>query len=129
MKSVILSLVIFLGFQTAMAESLHPCTPTQTARSIQMSCHNDEYIYSINIKRLVSRDLEICQGLELREYRTAHVEVSERSSGSKVAKLEVFNGEFFVQLGLETSRFSSKALNLDLRNCVTPQDGGFSIGN
>lgn len=127
----LLTLIVILTSHVAMATSVHPCTPMVQAKPTRIQCLQEGKQYSILIETLMSKPLEMCQGKNYFENKTAKIEISSADSNSVQGQMTLFNGSFEYRLipgGQAT--FHSEILDLDLKNCVTPQNGGaFSIGN
>lgn len=126
-KFIVLALSL-LSFNAAHATSLHPCTPIVQAQDTHISCRAGAKYYSITIETLMSPPN--CQGDEHYEYDTAKVEISTKS-GKSLGVLTIHNGDFSYSLGVGGSgaSFTSEKNGLKLDDCVTPMNGGFSVGN
>ena len=119
---------------SAAARSLDPCTPTVQAQDTRISCSarqmdGSTLHYFILVDTLMSPNLSICQGDKHVEYKTAKVSVRDEAD-RPVANFEVGNGDFSYTLSpIGDSTFKSRNPKLDLQNCVSPLNGGFSVSN
>lgn len=127
MKNLIAILTFVLSAKTAMATSLHPCTPTVRAVPTIMACVEGDIQYSILINTLMSPAMPMCSGKNHVEYSTAIVEVIH--DGIVQQTLRISNGQFSYSLLGEEVVFKSEQFGLDLKKCSTPSFGGASIGN
>lgn len=113
---ILLTLVAVSGH----ARSLDPCTPRIEAAPSQLSCSDGALGFGIKFHTLMS-------GPECpthQELTSATIEV--RVNGTVTEVIEAKAGSFTYTLD---DRFDSDSLGLHLRNCVSPMNGGFSIGN
>jgi hypothetical protein len=114
--------------QTAKAESLHPCTPIVEAQDSHLHCRIPTGSASITIKTLMSRPIEMCSGENHYEYHTAVIEFYDRA-GNSVRTETIFHGDFTYKLDSQRGFFRSESRGYDFDECVSPLNGGFSIGN
>lgn len=127
--SVILSLL--LGFTTlAQARSmLGRCEPTVKLSPSYMTCKNKEIFYSITFDTLVSPLIQACEGVNSRENTTASIEIS-NEKGEVLSKVVLYDGNFTSTSSIGgDGTFQSELLSLNLKGCVSPVHGGFSVGN
>lgn len=122
MKSLILSLSILFASLQVSATSLHPCTPMVQAMPTNMYCNDGAVHYSIRIETLMSPAIPMCSGENHYEIHSATVVVS---NGVAKQTLQLQNDEFSYTF----STFVSPKANLNLKNCLVPPHGGFSVGN
>jgi hypothetical protein len=120
------TLAVSFAFVTlAHATSLHPCTPTVRAMPTHIYCIDGKNAVSILINTLMSPPIEMCQGNNYYESKSALVTLTE---GAKPEFL--YGSEFEYTLSpIGDASFASEKLNLDLTKCVTPIHGGVSFGN
>lgn len=124
-KLFALALVALNFAFAANATSLHPCTPVVEATPSRLNCQRDGYFYTITINTLMS-------GPNCREGRIeiSRATIAVSNEEQEITRLEAQPGTFSYQLGgAREGRFDSDALNLHLRDCVSPMHGGFSVGN
>ena len=127
MLKLVASFVLLFSLQAG-AMSLHPCTPTVEAQATRISCKEGSVYYTVIIKTLMSRNIEICQGKNHVEYKTAYVEKS-NGEGKILGRTTIYDGDFTYVLRIGGASFKSTKPRLKLNHCVTPMHGAFSIGN
>lgn len=122
--------VVLLSFQAVSATSIHPCTPTVQAQPTHLTCIEPSGYYSIQIDTLMSRPLEMCQGKNHFEYHTATV-LFQPKGATRPTQVVIYNSDLSYTLGNggAPGAFVSPKFGLNLRNCISPMNGGFSIGN
>lgn len=129
---IIAGFVVLVGMQ-ANARSIHPCSPTEPAHPTHMSClqrdaQGKKIFFSITIERLVSRPNIGCDGDNFYTYETAHIEKS-NEKGDTLAKYVIPQKDFKVIYDEDKVRFQSQNPRLNLKRCVMPAPGAFSVGN
>jgi hypothetical protein len=129
MKKFFALILIALSFNVAQATSLHPCTPTIQAQPSIMYCADDVAFYAIRIDTVMS-DPTRCSSDERVEISSATVEITDKATRAKNT-LSIGNGDFSYKYDNTGTRvhFASPKNALDLKQCVAPMNGGFSVGN
>lgn len=139
-KSLI-SLILVFGFQISEARSLAPrCAPVVDAQPSRLSCVKEMLVKQADGKEQVERVFysiiintkmsgPACTSDEHLEVHRADVSVSINGVG-QLANIQLSPGTFEYTLGgANAGSFSAPVLGLELNDCVSPLNGGFSIGN
>lgn len=141
-KSFILGALVLLSFQSVQARSLMPrCTPFIDAQSSRLNCSKEMNVtqtdgkqevarvfYSIVINTKMSPASCMAEGKYV-EIHSADIKISTNENG-ELGRLQLKNGTFEYQLGgVQKGSFKADVLGLDLKDCVSPLRGGFSVGN
>jgi hypothetical protein len=127
-KSFVVTIAL-LASNAVFARSLNPCTPNVQAAPTQISCSQKDLSYSIVINTLMSPSDRGCTGTNYYEYKTAKIEITDKNGGA-VGSAEIENGGFDYNFdGTGKASFKSDLFKLNLKNCVSPLNGGFSVGN
>lgn len=125
----LISLFSLMFSLQAGAVSPHPCTPTRELQPMNISCKKGSTYYTITVKTLASRSMSICPGKNYVEYQTAYIEKS-TYEGKILGRMTLYDGQFlYKSTGNGDLIFKSRKARLDLKNCVSPLHGAFSIGN
>jgi hypothetical protein len=128
-QTVLLSFASVILASSAIASD--PCDPTVQARPSYMQCSDAGLQYSIKIQTLMSSPPPACPMSKHVEIHTATIAIrdsSERSVGTIVIQNDFFTYDTALP-GLAEGTFTSPALSIDLRNCISPAHGGISAGN
>lgn len=124
MRYAIVLLMTLIGLG-AEARSLDPCTPYVQANTTPLYCSQGDLSFSFKFHTLMS-------GPECHSHREITSATITVSRGREVPQtLEARPGTFTYTLGngANEGQFDSDSLNLHLRSCIAPLNGGFSIGN
>jgi hypothetical protein len=141
-KCFILSALVVLGFQSVQARSLMPrCAPSIDAQPSRLNCVKEMNVTQVGGKQEVSRvfytivintkmsPASCMDEGHFVEVRRADVSVSTNENG-QLASIQLKNGTFEYQLGgVQRGSFKADVIGLDLKDCVSPLHGGFSLGN
>ena len=112
MKNFIALVTLLIGFNTAQATSVHPCTPSIQAQPTYIYCRQGGNFYSITVNVLMSNRQQCDEPVE---YKTANVSISDQK-GKVLSTLEIVDGQFSYTLSATGgATFKSKLLSLDLK--------------
>lgn len=130
MNKFTITALILLLTQSALATSLHPCTPTRPMKPTNIACRTEDgSTIKIVVRTLASPPIPMCIGTNYVEYQTAEVWVTD-NSGHPVSKADLLQSEFSYESSASgDATFQSPKLGLDLKNCVIPKHGAVSFGN